>query len=217
MTDLERVQRDFTFFAQMCEGQSPLYATLSPRIAETPAILDMVRDRQPKQSPANLLYGAVNYLMLSGVEDELRAYYPSVGGERPPGEDAIEAFASFCRRHEERIREIASTRRVQTNDVGRCGLLLPGLALAGQHHDCRPLHLVELGCSAGLLQVMDRFRYEYLRDGSVFHRCGPDSTAVARTEVRGDTEPRLPAELPEVAGCVGIDLEPGPGGHRSGV
>jgi len=197
----DRLERSFRFFASMCEGRSPLYAALSARIAEDPEVLALASGYQPGQPPVNLLFGAVQHLLLGGARHPLAAFYPSVGGREPP-EGAYPAFVDFCGAHRAEVVERVQTRRVQTNEVGRSGTLLPAFGIAAANG--RPLHLIEVGASLGLNLLFDRYRYEY-SDGRTL---GPESAPIVRTEVRGETPLPLPERLPDVSGRVGIDIAP---------
>ena len=93
-----------------------------------------------------------------------------------------------------------SEQNVQTNEVQRCWALLPAfLSLAG-----RPFDLVELGASAGLNLVWDRYRYLYAA-GS----WGPEASPL---ELAGEERAAVPGDLlrrpVEVARRRGVDLEP---------
>ena len=57
---------------------SPLYQRLCPAIAEDDFLLGLLERRQPGQDPPFLLFGAVHYLLLSGVAHHLRRYYASI-------------------------------------------------------------------------------------------------------------------------------------------
>lgn len=205
------LRRTFTHFAGMCANRSPLYAALSARVAEEPAVFSLVAETQRGQPAVNLLFAGVQYLLLRGAEHELRGFYPSVGGTRPAG-DAWPVFADFCRQFERELVEIACTRQVQTNEVGRCGALMPAFGLAFESGGGRALHLIDIGASAGLLLQFDRYRYEYVIEASGECVCGPNSPACVRTEVRGEGRGDLPfpppAEMPAVADRVGVDLAP---------
>lgn len=206
--EFDRLRREFRFFGEMCAGHSPLYAELSLRAAEDDAVLALATDRQHGQSGANLLFAAVQYLLLSGADHPLTSYYPSVGGDRPVN-DAYPAFADFCRIYAADIRPLVRTRRVQTNEVGRCGQLLPAFALAAARFGGRPFAMVEVGSSAGLALQFDRYRYEYTDDaGTTVCACGPASDVVIKTELRAGRECPLADRLPEVAGWAGIDTTP---------
>lgn len=196
--------RAFRHFAGMTAERSPLYAFLSARVADTPELLALASGGRGRQPPPNLLFGAVHFLLLRGAHHPLASHYRSLGGEAPP-EEAWPPFLGFCRRFRREIAEQVRIRRVQTNEVGRSGLLLPALAVA-QDALGKPLHLVEIGASAGLNLGLDRYRYEY----SSGHRVGGASPVVVRVEVRG-ADPGalpLPSHLPAIEGRIGIDLDP---------
>jgi hypothetical protein len=199
----EYIAHCFRHFATMCDGRSRLYAALSPRIADDEPVFSLAYLGEQGQSPVNLLFGAVHYLLLGGAQHPLAEYYPSVGGRRPP-DRAYPEFADFCRQFEPQIVDLVATQRVQTNEVGRCGLLLPAFALAWEHVDRQPLSLIEVGASAGLNLLFDHYRYEYA-DG---HVCGPHSAARIRTELRGEVACPLPEVMPRLTGRVGIDVAP---------
>ena len=79
-------------------------------------------------------------------------------------------------------------------------MLLPALAaVAAQTR--RPLALVEIGTSAGLLLNYDHYRYSY---GS--HGVGPESPVRLHCELRG-RDPAVTA-VPAATAKVGIDLNP---------
>jgi hypothetical protein len=100
------------------------------------------------------------------------------------------------------------TRPPQTNEVGRANLLITGLlnTLAGTP---LPVRLFELGSSAGLNLLADRFRYE--SPGTPDFRYGPaDSPVVLSDAWRGTppdwlTAPQPVIEFTERRGC---DLTP---------
>jgi hypothetical protein len=106
--------------------------------------------------------------------------------------------------HEERLREWLASYTVQTNEVQRSWVLLPLFLRATQGAD-RPVDVLELGASAGLNLVWDRYRYGY-KGGS----WGPEDAPLVLTgEERGRP---VPADLlewrPEIRSRVGIDRAP---------
>ncbi len=202
MAGADPLQREFEFFATVCAEYCPLYAALSARVAEDELVRSMARGGHSQHPPANLLFGAVHYLLLCGVDHPLRAFYATVGGARP-ADDAWPHFRDFCLAHEHAIRQLVRERLVQTNEVGRCGVLLPALACAFASFDA-PLHLIEVGASSGLNLFFDRYHYHYSNGVEL----GPNSPALVETELRGGIEPPLPPVMPAIAGRLGIDLAP---------
>ena len=143
---------------------------------------------------------------LAAVHDELlrdpghalAAYYPTTGGAGP-GPGLGEAFSAFCADRAERLAATLATRRTQTNEVARCGCLLPAFAaVAGG----RPLALIEIGASAGLNLLWDHYAYDYGdRTAGV-----PSSPLTIACELVGPHVP--PLDPPPVAWRVGVDLAP---------
>ena len=99
-----------------------------------------------------------------------------------------------------RIRPIVLEHRTQTNEPGRCAVLLPILAALPQ-----PIALLEVGASAGLCLYPDRFSYQFGDGPRVDPSEGPGA-AVLQCSTSG-TVP-LPARLPEIVWRAGIDPNP---------
>jgi hypothetical protein len=90
------------------------------------------------------------------------------------------------------------TRRTQTNEPARCAVLLPALAqLPG------PLALIEVGASAGLAMLYDRYSYDYA--GHRLAGADPDAP-VLRCQPAGPVP--LPDRLPGIVWRTGLDLNP---------
>lgn len=203
MPDRERMAAIFRRFGEVetMANDSPLYRVLCAAIAGSPALLDLAAEARAGQPPPNLLLAAVHYLLEDAAGEPLAAYYATFGGTLPPEPRAGELFAAFCAAHCDAIVEILHTRIVQTNEVRRSALLLPAFGHASE--DGRgPLALIEIGPSAGLNLVFDRYRYDY----GAGQQAGPTGSPVLlQSESRGDP---LPLEVPSVASRVGIDLNP---------
>jgi hypothetical protein len=201
---MEEVGEAFEWYADWAAEVSPLYERIARGVADDPAALGIAAEASPGQPPPQLLLGAVHALLLGGRDHPLASFYPTCTDDPADG-DPVPPFRGFCRTYEDEIREIVSTRRVQTNDVGRSAVLLPAFEYVARRTDRAPLALVEIGASAGLNLHWDRYRYEYGGRGVVGD---PDSPVRIESAVRGDREPPLPEALPEVAFRVGNDLNP---------
>jgi hypothetical protein len=106
--------------------------------------------------------------------------------------------------HHDFLQRFVAEQGVQTNEVQRCWMLLPCFLEAARRAGAETLDLIELGPSAGLNLVWDRYRYRYTEGGW--------GEAEAHLELRGDERRPVPGELlhltPHVRGRVGIDRAP---------
>ncbi len=138
-------------------------------------ILDFLLDLPPARRQANLLLAAVRHLH----------------GTLPN----FESFRDALQAKPEELRAVMLTRTTQTNEPARCAVLLPVLAGLPQ-----PLALLEVGASAGLCLLPERYGYAYGE-----HRLGAEEP-VFPCEANSATP--LPTRLPLVAWRAGLDLHP---------
>jgi len=172
------VAENYRAFAMEARGRSPVYESLAGSVAEDAAILGFLGSLPPEKRQPNLLFAAARYLL---------------GG--PAGLDRLRALVSQDRAE---LAGVMLARRTQTNEPARCATLLPALAQLPP-----PLALIEVGASAGLTMLFDRYSYDYAG-----HRiAGQDPLApTLRCEPRGPVP--LPARLPEIIWRAGLDLNP---------
>jgi hypothetical protein len=206
-TPLEALAQRFVRFAdQECGDYAPLYAQLARGIARDPELLAIAaRTRRGQQAP-NLLLAAVHYLLLRGADHALGAFYPSVAhlAAVPPG-DPLPPFRAFCRDHRAALIALVSTGLVQTNEPQRCTVLLPAFATVARLAGGAPLALIEVGASAGLNLLFDRYGYDY---GAGRSAGDPRAPVRFACTLRGEVLPPIHAGTPAVAARVGVDLHP---------
>ncbi|WP_089153798.1 DUF2332 domain-containing protein [Micromonospora sp. NBS 11-29] len=162
------------FAAREARGVSPAYERLSRAVAHDPELLASLDTLPPAKRQPNLLFGVVR--LRGGPVDDPAAFRAHVLAHWP---------------------EIAAQMRVratQTNEAGRCAVLLPVLAALPQ-----PLALLEVGASAGLCLYPDRYAYRY---GD--QRVG-DGEPVLDCTLTGAAPP---ARRPEVVWRAGLDVHP---------
>jgi hypothetical protein len=201
----EALARRFAGFAQRECHASPLYEQLALGIADDPQLLAIATQARQDQPTPNLFLAAVHFLLLQGLPHPLAAFYPSLSPTTPSAEDPYPSFHAFCLEHAEAIRSLIGTRLVQTNEVQRCACLLPAFTHVAARTGGRPLALVEIGASAGLNLLWDRYGYDYGDE----RRCGDANSPVQLAcSIHGGLHPPLPAALPTVATRVGLDLHP---------
>lgn len=162
------------FAAREVRGVSPTYERLALAVAGDEELLALLGTLPPAKRQPNLLFGVVRLL----------------GG---PVEDPV-AFHDYAAANWPAIEAEMRVRATQTNEAGRCAVLLPVLASLPQ-----PLALLEVGASAGLCLYPDRYAYDY---GS--RRIGTGLPVLDCLIT--DTVP--PARPPEVVWRAGLDLNP---------
>lgn len=174
MTDA--IARRFRRFAeQEAHGHSPLYEELALGVASEPAVLDFLAALPEAKRQPNLLLAAVRFLCGT----------PSNWAD----------FLARFRSRTDDIRAEMLARATQTNEPGRCAVLLPVLArLDG------PLALIEVGASAGLCLLPDRYGYVYAGRAPF----GPEP----RLPCRADAATPVPAAVPDISWRAGLDLNP---------
>jgi hypothetical protein len=162
------------FAVREARGVSPTYERLSVAVSRDDEVLSLLGALPPAKRQPNLLFGVVRFL----------------GG--PVADPAV--FHDYVLAHWPAIEAELRSRATQTNEAGRCAILLPVLAALPQ-----PLALLDVGASAGLCLYPDRYAYRY---GD--HQVGT-GTPVLDCAATGMAPP---ARLPEVVWRAGLDLNP---------
>lgn len=197
-------QRFRHFGEAECHDSSDLYHHLSLGIAEDLELLKLAESARKGQPVPNLFFAAIHYLLGFNRDEPLARFYPSLT-DPPIGDPkvAFPAFRSFALSHSEDIVELLATRLVQTNEVRRCAYLFPSMIVAARWFEERPLALVEIGTSAGLNLLWDKYAYRY-GEQSGFGQAG--SPVTIQSEFRGQIPDWLSDPIPRVTQRIGLDL-----------
>jgi hypothetical protein len=201
--DTTTLSERFRLFAEReCRGSSPLYGHLAANIANDTTILQLAAQSSVGQPVPNLLLGAVHYLLLRGIEHPLAEYYPSIENDSREPSTAFHNFKEFCIQYENELIQIIKSKLVQTNEVRRCTYLYPSFCYIHQLTG-KPLALIEIGTSAGLQLLWDKYSYSYNTNG----KYGDVNSVLEITaEIRGDKFPFLFEQSPPVTSRIGLDL-----------
>jgi hypothetical protein len=208
-SDAQRALIDaFRQQAKVCgDTGSPLYQALLERAADDlaaggpfAALFDGWSGHPVLDVPTLRAMGAVHALVLAGEAPELAAFYPSAGGRFEP-EGAWRALRALVAARATDLRP-RLRQHVQTNEVRRSCALLPGILRFAAAAGGRPLRLREIGPSAGLNLLFDRYRY---RLGDLAWGATDARLALA-CEWRG-TRPAL-GPMPPVVERLGCDVDP---------
>jgi hypothetical protein len=173
------VAADYRAFARReAAGRSPAYASLAELAAADELVMNFVAGLPPARRQPGLLFAAARYLL--GATPGLPQLRDLVGQPRAG------------------LAEVMLTRRTQTNEPARCAVLLPALAQLPE-----PLAVIDVGASAGLTLLYDRYSYDY--GGHRVAGRDPDAPTL-RCQPRGPVP--LPARVPAITWRAGLDLSP---------
>lgn len=157
-------------------GHSDLHVAWATGVAEDDDILTLL-DRLPRERrQPSLIFSVATWLGAQASE------YP--------------VFRTWLVENWPAVEEAARERRTQTNEVGRCAPLVAALARVPG-----PIALLEVGASAGLCAIPERYAYRFadaaqLGDGHPVLTCAVDDPAL------------IPTALPDIHWRLGLDLHP---------
>ena len=197
--DAAACARMFAEFARSASPRAPLYARLATGIAADEELAGLLLHSPPRQRQPVLLLACIHALLLEGGDAELARFYPNLAAQPADG-DPMPALRRFVAEHADRLGELLATRSTQTNEIGRCALLLPVFGLLAA--EVGPLAHLDVGASAGLNLLLDRYRYTYVPGGSV----GGPSPVELECGTRGAVP--VPVAMPDVRQRVGLDRSP---------
>src|SRR6202162_1759538 len=179
ISELKRIaDRYATFAADEARGSSEIYRRLAQAVAGSADVLEFLATLPAERRQPNLFLAAVRHLF--DVPDSERQ------------------LIDIVRRKHEPIRELMLSRTTQTNEPARCAVLLPLLARLPQ-----PLALLEVGASAGLCLLPDRYGYDY---GTVKIEPTAGPAPISRCRTSGAVP--IPEAVPRIVWRRGLDLNP---------
>jgi hypothetical protein len=178
---IEAVGATYKRFADVeARGRSPIYEGFARGVAGDAELLERVAELPPDKRQPNLLLAAVRHV--AGLAADPAAFRRT-------------ALARWSE-----VQAVILARSTQTNEPGRCASLLPLLARLPQ-----PIALIEVGASAGLCLLPDRYRYAF--DGREVG-AGEAACGAPIFPCRTEGAVPVPGRLPVVAWRAGLDLNP---------
>jgi len=178
---VSHLSKAYADFADREAGpRSSFYAEICHYVANDTALLIKLAELPLEKQQPNLLLAVAKYLFGTARD--------------------WQEFRQRVETHWETIRVVIMARRTQTNEPARCATLLPLLTRLPQ-----PLALLEVGASAGLCLLPDKYAYDY---GG--RRVGPTSgeTKAPLFHCAVNDATPVPEKNIEVAWRAGLDLNP---------
>ena len=200
MADEKTNRAAFLIQAHYCSANgAPIYGRLCGVLAEAltrdsavgARVLDWAGEPTRDALPLRLC-GGLHALVLAGEDAELAAVFAGAVTD----DAAIAAILQGAlARHEAALMPWLDG-PPQTNEPGRSGALMTGLIRLAQAHGPR-LELLEIGSSAGLNLLIDRYRFDL--GGTIY---GPADAAVTiRPAWTGPPPPCVPLDIVSTRGC----------------
>jgi hypothetical protein len=176
---LEQIAARFRRFAEVeARASSPLYEAFALGVAADAFACEFLQALPETKRQPNLLFAALRHVCGTPAD------WPT--------------FQAQLRAHAAEIRATMLERRTQTNEPGRCAMLLPVLARLPQ-----PLALLEVGAAAGLCLLPDRYGYDY---GAC--RVAPPSPEAPVFPCTANAATPVPQQHVRIAWRLGLDLHP---------
>jgi len=209
--EVDRIAELSSYFTALAEsdfaGYSPLYERLSLHLAASPATLAFIDEAAAPNARRGripvLFLAALHDLALRDTDADLAALF---AGEPVDEARLSRTVTNIVETHGDLLRSTMRTRSVQTNETGRSAAIVA--ALAGLDTGGRSIALIELGPSAGLNLLADRWHVDWRRNGAVVATSGPADAAVRLDcELRGPLTPPI-GPLPEISLRTGVDPSP---------
>ena len=183
----EDLVEQYADFATYARDESPCFEEWSLGVTRDEELLALLGLLPPVKQQPNLVFAAARW---NGV----------------PAPAPYEVFRAEVLARWEPVRATVLARSTQTNEVGRLATLLPFLTEV-EASTGRPLAFVEVGASAGLCLLPDRFGYRW-RTGDDVVDLAPPEPAAPTLECRVTGPVPLPTHVPEIGWRAGIDLAP---------
>jgi hypothetical protein len=171
-------RRYVRFAGEEARDVSKSYERLALTVAERHGVLAFLAGLPPSRRQPNLLFAAARLLHGGPVD--------------------IDILSEIVRARLDPLRSTILSHTTQTNEPARCAVLLPILGALPQ-----PLALLEVGASAGLCLLPDRYGYDY-----ALTRIPPPSPRAPIFSCAVSGAVPLSVRVPRIVWRAGLDLNP---------
>jgi hypothetical protein len=189
----------FSDFAKSFDKGAPLYSRIAARVADEPAVLELMAVAPVTQQIPVLLFASAHYLLLDERDHDLAQHYPNIA-RTPQSGDAADLFVRYVLERADAMKELLATRSTQTNEIGRCNWFLFPFAMLDA--EVGPLAQVDVGSSAGLNQLFPNLGFDLNPGGLI----GERDILTITCDVTGT--PPVVTDRPQVIWSMGLDAKP---------
>ncbi|WP_406010930.1 DUF2332 domain-containing protein [Streptomyces sp. NBC_00637] len=178
---------------------SPLYARVAVALSESDRALSAIGTAPARKRHPAVVLAALHDLALAGRAPALAAAYAAADADAA-ADAAIDTLLCMT----DPVVEIATRRRLRTDESGRGAVLYPAVAEAARRAGADAVGLIDVGCSAGLNLGVDRVGIRYGNGPSL----GASSSPVQLSATIVGDRPVPARAMPEVVARVGVDPDP---------
>jgi hypothetical protein len=179
---------------------SPLYSALCAGGENDDEVVELAAHAMAGSQPVFHLLASVHHLLMADPSDPLARFFATLTDAPLPPGGAWPDFARYCREHRAELLDLLANNTVQTTYAERCANFVAPLTYVADRAG-EPLHLIEIGCSAGVLLTFDKYAYEFAGRDRV-------GAAGAPLTLKGRIVGDPPLRLPAIATRTGLDIHP---------
>lgn len=193
--------------------KSHLYARLCKSIIRDRDILSLLDSAPNPKLAFYLLFGSVNYLLISGTMHPLVSIYNKYKNKQLDQTNPFPLFRDFCLDYHNELEYLISTKLVQTNEIGRSSYILLALNSLNNIISGKSITFVDVGTSCGLNLIYKSYLHEFgyynnIGKWTCLHRIGDiDSHIKMQCEIKGNIFPTINSEI-NIVQSLGIDIAP---------
>lgn len=182
---------------------SPLYRELALEVSQDPELIHIARKSKFGAPPHYLFLSAVHALLLSGIQHPLSRYYPSISPQNTYAGPVYPVFRDFVLTHSAEIEDIISKSNFNKSVIRRSACLRAMLAACAEARGWNDVHLIDIGCGAGLNLFLDHWRI----DSSGYGCTGPDDAEVMFS-IQVKNSASIPMNpFPRIISRIGLDRD----------
>ncbi|MCH7321508.1 DUF2332 domain-containing protein [Solibacillus sp. MA9] len=197
---MEKLKATFLRFANNeAKGKSPLYEYWCRRIITHEPLLNVIMHIPQTQPKPNLFFSAVQYLAVQS-ETALKQVFDNPKDANL--EQSFQLLIAFCTEYQIELIQLFQTKLVQTNEVQRASYLYPLLSEIAAEVE-KPLTIIEIGTSAGLLLNVDHYHYNIQQSETITFG---DEISPLTLYAKNLGDPIVITQKPIIHNRIGIDL-----------
>ncbi len=203
-----------TFIAQSktCGATSLLYHDICLASSDNTSICTFLSELSTKRTFSRsyelilLFLAFFNFTNINEPDfKELKVFFKTQKGNytKELYESLEETLGKVFNEKKEALEKWLLTEKLQTNEIGRCSVIYPAIKSLG----LKKINLIDLGCSAGLMLLMDLYSYGFQDEKNSFKIIKQEPLLKTATSTLNKLELLLKSEL-EIVSRIGIDLNP---------